>query len=323
MSNVSEVAMSSVNGPRLVRSNLTRWPFGAISKASPAPAAPLTSTLSRPSWPSMVSEPSPLFHTSVSSPAPPIMASLPRSPTMRSPPGPPLSVSLSSPPLMKSAPAPPLIVSRPVPPLSSIAVGVAGSDDHVVVAAVGVEHEALGVGADVELERRGAHALEADAAGVGGRGEVLGAVAAVELGVVAAAGAAVHDVVVVAGVPDHDVVAGVAVHRVVGAVAGDAVVAGAAVERVVVVAAVDDVVVGRAGDRVVAVLAVDGDAAQLSGGDRDRVGAAAGVHREVERVVGRGRRGRAVDGDELAVVGDRDRLVGGVAGDRDVRRVSR
>ena len=89
---------------------------------------------------------------------------------------------------------------------------VAGRGDDVV-AAVRVEHQVLG-GADVDRERRGVDAVEAHARAVGRDGEVLGAVAAVDLGRVGA-GAALHEVGVVAGVPDHAVVAGFAEHLVV------------------------------------------------------------------------------------------------------------
>ena len=204
------------------------------------------------------------------------MVSLPRSPTMRSMPGPPSSVSLSSPPLRKSAPAPALMLSRPVPPLSSIAVGVAGSETMLSSPPLALRTRRSVSGPTSSLKGAGLTRSKRHAAGDRRGREVLGVVAAVELGVVAAAGAAVHDVVVITGVPDHDVVAGVAVHGVVGVVAGDPVVAAAAVERVEVVAAVDDVVVGRAVDDVVAVAAVDRDPAQERGGDRDGVGARRG-----------------------------------------------
>ena len=92
-----------------------------------------------------------------------------------------------------------------------------------VVAAVHVDDELLG-GADVDRERRGIEAIEAHARAVGGDGEDLGAVAAVDLGGVGA-GAAFHQVAVVARIPDHAVVAGLAEHLVVAVAAGQDVVA--------------------------------------------------------------------------------------------------
>ena len=113
---VSLEPMSSENGTRFGRSNLIRDPFGWTVNTSPAVGAPFTSTSSRPVSPLMTSVLSPLFHTSVSSPAPPFMVSLPRSPTMRSSPPPPLRTSLPSPPEIRSGPSEPLTVSLPAPP---------------------------------------------------------------------------------------------------------------------------------------------------------------------------------------------------------------
>ena len=73
-------------------------------------------------------------------------------------------------------------------------------------------------------ERRRVDAVEAHARAVGGDGEDLGAVAAVDLDGVGA-GAAFVQVGVVAGVPDHAVVAGFAEDLVVGVAAGQRVVA--------------------------------------------------------------------------------------------------
>ena len=69
---------------------------------------PLTSTPSLPASPLIVSEPSPLFHTSVSLPAPPFIMSAPFAPTRRSLPSPPFSESLLSAPVRTSSPPSPL-----------------------------------------------------------------------------------------------------------------------------------------------------------------------------------------------------------------------
>ena len=80
-------------------------------------------------------------------------------------------------------------------------------------------------------ERGRVDAVEADAGAVGGDGEGLGAVAAVDLDGVDAV-AALVEVGVVAGVPDHAVVARLAEDLVVAVAAGQDVVAGAAEEQV-------------------------------------------------------------------------------------------
>ena len=136
-----------------------------------------------------------------------------------------------------------------------------------VVAAVGVEDEVLGR-ADVDRERRRVEAIEADAGAVGRGGELLGAVAAVDLDRVGAPTALV-EVGVVAGVPDHPVVAALPEHLVVGVAAGEGVVlvaaeqeveATLAEERVVAGLAEELVAAGAAGEHVVA------DAAEQVGG---------------------------------------------------------
>ena len=128
-----------------------------------------------------------------------------------------------------------------------------------VVAAVGVEDQLLG-GADVDRERRRGEPVEADARAVGGGGELLGAVAAVDLDRVGA-DAALVEVGVVAGVPDHPVVAALAEGLVVGVAAGHRVVLAAAEQQVeaalaeqrVVAALPEQLVVARAaGEGVVA-----------------------------------------------------------------------
>jgi hypothetical protein len=101
------VDASSVNCLRFVRWNLMRPAFGSRLNTSPSVGAPLTSVPSLPASPFRVSEPSPLFHTSVSFPAPPLSTSAPTAPMMRSLPSPPLSVSLLSAPVRRSSPGPP------------------------------------------------------------------------------------------------------------------------------------------------------------------------------------------------------------------------
>ena len=114
-------------------------------------------------------------------------------------------------------------------------------------------------------ERGGGDAVEADPGAVGGDGEGLGAVAAVDLDGVDA-GAALVEVGAVARVPDHPVVARLAEDLVVAVAAGQDVVAVAAEQQVVAALAQQGVVarlaeeqVGAraAGERVVAGAAED------------------------------------------------------------------
>ena len=91
----------------------------------------------------------------------------------------------------------------------------------------------------------------ADARAVGRRGELLGAVAAVDLDRVGAV-AALVEVGVVAGVPDHPVVAGLAEDLVVGVAAGQGVVVGAAEQEVEAALAEQRVVAGLAEELVAA-----------------------------------------------------------------------
>ena len=84
------------------------------------PPPPLTSIVSLPAPPSLVSSPSPGFQTSVSSPSPPTeLSRVPGSllsPRMRSLPAPPVIVSGSSPPSRVSLPSPPSMSSaKPTP----------------------------------------------------------------------------------------------------------------------------------------------------------------------------------------------------------------
>ena len=99
-----------------------------------------------------------------------------------------------------------------------------------VLAAVRVDDQVLG-GADVDRERRRVEAVEPDARAVGRGGELLGAVAAVDLDGVDAVAAFVQ-VGVVTGVPDHPVVAALAERLVVGVAAGQGVVLAAAEQKV-------------------------------------------------------------------------------------------
>ena len=145
----SAVPMSRLKGPGgvgPVRSNaiLPAVADGATVNTSPT-APPLTSMVSLPVPPSLVSSPSPGFQTSVSSPSPPtelsrepagllspMMRSLPVPPVIRSAPSPPSSVSLSAPPsrssakpsavveVMLSSPPPALRSSRSAVPMSRL-----------------------------------------------------------------------------------------------------------------------------------------------------------------------------------------------------------
>src|SRR5262245_16712422 len=100
----------------------------------------------------------------------------------------------------------------------------------IVIAAVAIDDEDLG-GADVQAERGGGGAIEADARAVGGDREGLGAVAAVDLDRVGAEPASVK-VVAVAGIPDHAIVAVLTEDLVIARAAGQNVIAGAAEERI-------------------------------------------------------------------------------------------
>ena len=171
---------------------------------------------------------------------------------------------------MKSLPSPPRSSVGAVAAEDGVVAGAAVDRDadqrgeiagggEAVVAAVHVDDEVLG-GADVEGERRRVEAVEAHARAVGGDGEDLGAVAAIDLGGVGA-GAAFVQVGVVARVPDHAVVAGLAEDLVVAVAAGQGVVVGAAEQEVVAALAEQRVVAGlaeqligarAAGQRVVA-----------------------------------------------------------------------
>ena len=199
--------------------------------------APLNSSVSMPSWPSTVSLPSPGSHWKMSSPAPSNATSLPCWPSMKSLPSPPSSS-------VGAVAAEDRVVAGAAVDGDADEGGQVAGGAETVVAAVHVDDEILG-GADVEAERRGIEPVEAHARAVGGDGEVLGAVAAVDLGGVDA-GAALEQVGVVARVPDHAVVAALAEHLVVAVAAGQRVVAGAAEQKVVAALAEQGVVAGLA-----------------------------------------------------------------------------
>ena len=237
--------------PRL-RVKRTRSPLAEASKIS-LPALPLKSIVSVPSWPSTVSLPSPGSHWKMSSPAP-----------------------------RKRGVVALLAVDEVVAVAAEQQVGAVAAEDRVVAGAavdgdLDQRRQVAGGARSVSSppfmlttrfsvvpmsrrERRRVEAVEAHARAVGGDGEHLGAVAAVDFDGVGA-GAAFDEIGVVAGIPDHAVVAGLAEHLVVGVAAGQRVVAGAAEQeveaalaeqRVVAALAEQQVAAGAAGQRVVA-----------------------------------------------------------------------
>ena len=111
-------------------------------------------SVSSPAWPSTVSLPSPGFQTNVSSPAPRSAVSLPRPPVID-------VVAVAAEQTVVAVAAGDRVVARAAVDREADQRGqaVAGGDD--VVAAVGVDDEVFG-GADVEGERGGADAVEAD-----------------------------------------------------------------------------------------------------------------------------------------------------------------
>ena len=117
-----------------------------------------------------------------------------------------------------------------------------------VVLAVGVEDEVLDR-RDVDAERPRVEAVEADPLAVGRGRELLGPVAAVDLGGVDI-GTALVEIGVVAGVPDQTVVAGLAERSVVAVAADQRVVAGAAEHRVGTPVGDECVAAGLADQRV-------------------------------------------------------------------------
>src|SRR5262249_21819448 len=142
------------------------------------------------------------------------------------------------------------VVARPAVYRQVDQVGAQSGGVHAVIAAVGVEDQVLGR-TDVQEEGGRVDAVEANAGAVGGDGEGLGDVAAVDLdGVVA--GAALVEGAAVAGVPDHAVVARLAEDLVVAPAAGQDVVAGAAEQQVVAALAEQHVVARLTEELVVA-----------------------------------------------------------------------
>ena len=204
-----------------------------------------------------------------------------------------------------------------------------------VVAAVHIHDQVLGR-ADVQGERGGGDAVEPDASAVGGDGEGLRAVAAVDLDGVDAVPALV-EVGAVAGVPDHPVVAALAEDLVVAGAAGQHVVAVAAEQQVVAPLAEQGVVARLAEEQVVAAAAGEGVVAGAAEDVRVRQGAVGLVEsrlslpprpkiwiRLVLATVGcpaQDRHGAAVDQDRPGrVAGDRDGVVLGIADDRQQAR---
>ena len=139
------------------------------------------------------------------------------------------------------------VVARPAVDRDRDQCGQVPGGGEAVVAAVGVEDQLLG-GADVDRERRRVEPVEAHARAVGGRRELLRAVAAVDLDGVGAVTALV-EVGVVAGVPDHPVVAGLTEHLVVGVTPGERVVLGAPEQEVEAALAEERVVTGLPEER--------------------------------------------------------------------------
>ena len=119
-----------------------------------------------------------------------------------------------------------------------------------VVAAVHVEDEIFGR-ADIDAERRGVDAVEAHARAVGGHGEDLVAVAAIDLGGIGA-GSAFEQIGVVARVPDHAVVASLAEDLIVVVAAGQRVVARAAEQEIEAALAEEGIVAALAEEHVAA-----------------------------------------------------------------------
>ena len=197
---------------------------------------------------------------------------------------------------------------------------VAGSGEGVV-AAVGVEHEVL-AGANIYGERSRVEAIEAHPGAIGGRGEDLGAVAAVDFDRVVA-GTALIEVRVVAGVPDHPVVPRLAEDLVVGITTREGVVVRTAEEEIKAALAQQSVVTGLAKEHVATGAARERVVAGTAEQVRPRQGPVGLVQRngvvpplaKALHQGGVGDRGRPTrDGDRAAV--DQD-IPGGVAADLD------
>ena len=304
----------------MLRVNRTREPLADTSMFS-LMLAPLNAIVSRPSWPSTMSLPSPGSHWNVSSPGAEqggVVALVAVDEV----------VAVAAEEEVGAVAAEQRVVARAAVDRDGDQRGEVAGRGEAVVAAVGVEDELLGR-ADVDRERRGGDAVEPHAGAVGGGGELLGAVAAVDLDRVGAV-AALVEVGVVAGVPDHPVVAALAEGLVVGVAAGDGVVLAAAEQQVGAALAEQRVVAGLAEQLVGAGAAgedvVAGAAEQVGGRQRavdlaegDRVVAAEAEGLDQRRVGDR--RCPAGDGDRAAVdqdparrvAADDDRVVGAVA----------
>ena len=206
---------------------------------------------------------------------------------------------------------------------------IAGRDD--IVAAVGTDNEVLG-GADIEVEGCRAQPVETYARAIGGDGEGLGPVAAVDLGGVGAV-AALEDVVALAGIPDHAVVAGFTEDLIVARAAGQRIVAGAAEEqivaalaeqRIVAVLAEQQVAARAAGQYVIAVAAEQLRRRERTIGFVERDGVIAGQTEHLDlggigdcRLAASDRHGAAIDQKGTgSVAGDRGRVFVIVAEDR-------
>ena len=224
-----------------LRVKRTRWPFAETSKFS-SMLAPLNSIESAPSWPSMVSLPSPgsqLEDVVAGAHDPDVVALVAVDEV----------VAVAAEQEVDAVAAEDVVVAGTAVDRDLDERGQVAGGAERVVAAVGVEDEVLGR-AHVDGERGRVDAVEADPGAVGRRRELLGAVAADDLGGVDA-GAALVEVGVVARVPDHPVVAGLAERLVVGVAAGQDVVVGAAEHPVEPALAERGVVAGLADEDVV------------------------------------------------------------------------
>ena len=306
-----------------MRSKRTRpLAAGAIVKASPA-EAPLTSIVSKPSSPSFLSEPSPLFQTSrvvAGAAANDVVGTIANEFVATGAAGERIDVVAAENAVgavaARDRVGALVALERQGSERSEPRIG-----GHRVVATQAVDGQALA--GEVDEEQAEVHAVEAHPVALGlDRELVAGGRSAVHHGLVVA-GVAVHHVVPVAVVPDEDVVAVAALHVVVAPGPGDHVVACSAAQVVGVVVA---------GQSVVAALAVDRCGQEIRRVDRDGIVAVAGVDDEVDRVVGRQRLvavhdvvevGRGVEAvADLVVVqqssrlADGQRVRGGIAAQR-------
>ena len=189
----------------MLRVKRTRAPLAETSKIS-LMLAPLKSSVSLPAWPSTVSLPSPGSHWKVSSPAPmkhQIVALLAVDKV----------VVVAAQQHVISIAAQQRVIARTTIDRDLDQRRQVPSRREGVIAAVGIEHKVF-AGADVDRKRSGVDPIEAHPRSIGGRREIFGAVAAVDLDGVDAV-AALIEVGVITGVPDHAVVAGFAEDLVV------------------------------------------------------------------------------------------------------------